>query len=130
MKKITFFVHNAYTTGGVERVLSLISNELSKKYEVEIISLYKTGDKPFFYFNENVKLRNIFGDKIHNLKKYIVYLLYKIKKFFRNYKTDFFVATGMPCVVLTFFMKNVAKYIAWEHSNSHGINETRMSSLR
>lgn len=126
MKKITFFVHNVYSIGGVERVLSLIANELSKKYEVEIISLYKTQEKPFFYLNEKIKLKNILGEKIYNPKKYILYLLYKIKKFFKNYKTDFFVATGIACVPLTMCMKNKAKYIAWEHCNSFAMGDGKL----
>ena len=42
MKKITFFINNMYSDGGTERVVSLIANELSKKYNVDIISLCKT----------------------------------------------------------------------------------------
>ena len=41
MKKITFFIYNIYTTGGTEKAVSLIANELSKKYEVDLISLCK-----------------------------------------------------------------------------------------
>ena len=29
-KKITFFIYNMYASGGTERVVSLIANELSK----------------------------------------------------------------------------------------------------
>lgn len=129
MKKITFFVHNIYTVGGVERVLSLIANELSKKYDVEIISLYKTAEKPYFYINENIKISNVLSNKVHNPKTHIFYLIHNVKKILKNYKTDYFVATGMVNVPLTIFMRKQAKYIAWEHGNTFGIGEGKMPYL-
>ncbi len=38
MKKVTFFTYDAYKDGGTERVMTMLANELSKTYEVEIIS--------------------------------------------------------------------------------------------
>ena len=68
MKKVTFFIYDMYTGGGTEKVVSLIANELSKKYDVEIISLYKTADNPFYKLNECVKLKNILTQELTPFK--------------------------------------------------------------
>lgn len=129
MKKITFFVNNIYVIGGVERVVSLIANELSKKYLVEIVSLYKTADNPFFNLNSKIKVSNILNDKIYNPKTHVFYLIGQAKKFLKNYDTDFFIVAGMVNVPLTIFMRKHSKYIAWEHGNAFGIGEGKMPYL-
>lgn len=118
MKKVTFFIYDMYTGGGTEKVVSLIANELSKKYDVEIISLYKTADNPFYKLNECVKLKNILTQELTPFKWYIPYLQYKLKKELKKEKTDVFISAGMKYICLTIFMRKYAKYIAWEHYNS------------
>lgn len=118
MKKITFFINNIYTDGGTERVVSLIANELAKKYEVVIISLCRTAEKPFYLLDNKVKLYNIMEEETKNLIIDFIKIRKKVKKFFKYYKTDVFVSAGMRYVGLTIFMRKRAKFIAWEHFNS------------
>ena len=59
-----------YTGGGIERVVSLIENEMSKKYEVEIISLYKTKKVPCYKLDDNIKLTYILEKELFPLKLY------------------------------------------------------------
>ena len=72
MKKITFFIHNMYKMGGTERVVSLIANRLSKEYEVEIISLHKEYEKPFYKMEDNIKIRSILGKELQQEGSYYV----------------------------------------------------------
>ena len=118
MKKITFFIYNIYTTGGTEKVVSLIANELSKKYEVELISMCKTKDEPAFKLNKNIKVINIMNKVPEPLRLYFPYLQLKLMKALKNYKTDAFICAGMRYVGLTIFMRRKTKYIAWEHFTS------------
>lgn len=118
MKKVTFFIYDMYTGGGIERVVSLIANEMSKRYEVEIISLYKTAEKPLYKLNENIKVSHILEKELFPMKVYYMYLRHKVKQFLKNYKTDFFICASMGFVGLTTFMRKRAKYIAWEHANT------------
>lgn len=121
MKKITFFVCDIYQMGGIEKVVSLIANELSRNYEVEIISLYKKNDTPFYKLNSNIKVWNILEKQLNPIKLYYPYLMYRTRKALKDLKTDVFVCAGMGYVGLNIFMRKRAKYIAWEHSNSsHG----------
>lgn len=119
MKKITFFIHNMYKMGGTERVVSLIANRLSKEYEVEIISLHKEYEKPFYKIEDNIKIRSILGKELQPIKLYYPYLLHETRKFLKNYHTDVFICAGMGDVGLTIFMHKRCKYIAWEHFYSN-----------
>lgn len=118
MKKITFFIYDMYTGGGIERVVSLIANEMSKKYEVEIISLYKTKKVPCYKLDDNIKLTYILEKELFPLKLYYPYLMYCTRKKLKNYKTDVFICASMGFVGLNIFMRKRAKYIAWEHANT------------
>lgn len=117
-KKITFFVYDLYQMGGIEKVVTLIANELCLNYDVEIISLYKKSDKPFYKLNSKIKVWNILEEQLDPIKLYYPYLMYKTHKALKNLKTDVFVCAGMGYVGLNIFMRKKAKYVAWEHSNS------------
>ncbi len=119
MKKITFFIQQVYGAGGTERVLSLIANELSKEYDVEIISMFKTKPVPFYELNEKITLNYIFEKEYNSYLLYFPYILYKAKKFFKSYHTDIFICTGMGMVIPTIHMAKKTTYIAWEHFNSN-----------
>lgn len=118
MKKISFFVYDIFQMGGIEKVVTLIANELSAKYDVEIISLYKRSDKPFYKLNDKIKVFNILEKQLNPIKLYYPYLIYKTKRALKNYKTDVFICAGMGYVGLNIFMRKRSKYIAWEHLTS------------
>lgn len=119
MKKITFFVHGIYKMGGTEKVVILIANELSKKYNVEIISLHREAEKPFYKVDDKVKIINVLErDELKPIKLYYPYFMYKVRKALKNYKTDIFICAGVADVALTTFMRKKAKFITWEHFNA------------
>lgn len=118
MKKITFFIHNIYKMGGTERVVGMIANELCKEYEVEIVSLHKESDNPFYNLDSRIRIIDILGKELQPIKLYYPYLMYKVKNALRNYKTDIFICAGIGDVGLTIFMRKKAKYITWEHFNA------------
>ncbi|XVG94920.1 glycosyltransferase [Eubacteriales bacterium KG125] len=55
MKKIAFVVYNISYWGGLNQVVANVANELSKKYEVHIISLF-LDDEVRYDFAENIKV--------------------------------------------------------------------------
>lgn len=83
MKKITFLMlHLNY--GGIEKQVTTLANELSKEYEVEIISLYDIlSGESFYLLDDKVKVKYIFNfgpnkDKIKDaLKKFKLITLIK-----------------------------------------------------
>lgn len=83
MKKITFLMlHLNY--GGIEKQVTTLANELSKEYEVEIISLYDIlSGESFYQLDDKVRIKYIFNfgqnkDKIKDaLKKFKLITLIK-----------------------------------------------------
>ncbi len=59
MKKIYFIDESLDKMGGVEKMISLLSNLWVHDYEVHLISLFNENEKPFFTFNSKVKYTKI-----------------------------------------------------------------------
>lgn len=118
MKKITFFTYDVYPSGGTERVMIMIANELAKKYSVEIISVLKSSDRPSYQINPNIKIIDLNLKKTEPLILHYPFLSMNIKKLLEQYTTDVFICVGMRYVPISIFMNKSAKYIAWEHYNS------------
>lgn len=68
MKKIYFIDEGLDRMGGVERVVSTLSNNLAEKYDVELISIYKSRKQPHFKYDEKIKINYIY-DKTNLFSK-------------------------------------------------------------
>ena len=97
MKKITFLMlHLNY--GGIEKQVSTLANELSKEYEVEIISLYDIlSGESFYQLDDKVRIKYIFNfgpnkDKIKDaLKKFkLITLIKQLYKALKILYTKYF----------------------------------------
>lgn len=80
--KIAYCIGNIHNSGGIERVISLKSNYLvNKDYEVHIVVINPSYEKPFFHFDSRIKFHylNLDFDKESGIIKHIN--LKKIKKF-------------------------------------------------
>ena len=40
---------------GVERIINTLSNDFVKRYDVELISLYKSNNETYFKYDDNIK---------------------------------------------------------------------------
>lgn len=97
MKKITFLMlHLNY--GGIEKQVTTLANELSKEYEVEIISLYDIlSGESFYQLDDKVRIKYIFNfgpnkDKIKDaLKKFkLITLIKQLCKVLKILYTKYF----------------------------------------
>ena len=95
--KIYFFEEGVDRVGGVERVISTLANEFSKKYKVNVISFYKTRKETFFKYNSDIDITYLSKRKRNkekrNYKNKIIYytirILEKIKDItYLSYKID------------------------------------------
>jgi glycosyltransferase involved in cell wall biosynthesis len=115
---VGIFMLNAFQFGGIERVVSLLTNELinTEKYEIEIISLFKTNKSPFFSLDERIRVSNIF-EKPFDLRKNFVKAVRGSRKFAKNNKFDVLITAGMGYVPFTWLAFRNTRHISWEHSN-------------
>jgi hypothetical protein len=70
-KTIVFFVLNIYKSGGIERVVTEISNRLCNNYDIIILSMFKTDEKPYFELNSSIKHQFIFNKEFNLRYKYL-----------------------------------------------------------
>jgi glycosyltransferase involved in cell wall biosynthesis len=130
MKKITFFTIDIYPAGGTEKAISIIANELVNFYEVTIISFRHTSNSPFFYFDPRINIINVdYKKETEPLRKKAIFIRHFLKKYLKNYKTDYFVCAGMRYVPITIFMRKRSKYIAWEHYSSFGKSRFTLTGI-
>lgn len=116
---ITILVSDIYKTGGVQRVVSILANYLTKKslYKITILSLFKTAEKPYFDLNPKISTKNIF-EQPFNLKLHFLKVVKGIKRNLKNNDTDLIIFAGMGLglfVKMGTFKNNSIKLIGWEH---------------
>lgn len=118
MKKICFLIGNLNSSGGTERVTTLIANALAeKKYQVSILSL-TNGKQPFFELVPSIKTYSLYPEKI-SFKKNFFGAIWRIRKFVTEHQIDTLVVVdSLSCIftVPALFGLEV-KHICWEHFN-------------
>lgn len=121
MTKVTFLVTNIYKCGGVQRVVSTIANKLSclSKYEISIISVFKTDNKPYFYLNDNITIRNLYNEPF-SIRRGFIRILKKLRRTLNIYEDDVLIFSGMGygsiIKLATIGIKKI-KIIGWEHQS-------------
>ena len=149
MKKVTILaLHLGY--GGIENAIVTLANLLCKKYDVEILSVYRLYNEPVFELDEKVKVNYISNIKPNKkemkyyLKKknfnmffkglalsaktgYVKYI--KTAGYLRKLNTDVIISTRTihNYLVSKFAPKNIKK-IGWEH-NHHNNNKKYINAL-
>lgn len=149
MKKITILaLHLGY--GGVENAVATLANLLCKKYDVEILSVYRLYNEPVYDLDSSIKVTYISNVKpnkkemMYYLKKknfsmlfkglgdsaktgYVKYI--KTANHLRKLDTDIIISTRTVhnFLVSKFVSKDIKK-IAWEH-NHHNDNKKYIKAL-
>lgn len=118
MRKISFFVLNIFQIGGIERVVTILANNLvnQERFQVEIISLFKTSNNPAFKLDKRVTVQYIF-DKPLIIRKNFVKIIKGCRKFAVDADVDILITAGMGYVPVSWLSFKPNKHIAWEHSN-------------
>ncbi|WP_302632330.1 glycosyltransferase family 4 protein [uncultured Clostridium sp.] len=132
MKKICFLSGDMSRSGGTERVLAIIANELCKKedlFEIHILSTVNEKNISFFKIDSRIKQNRILNSKSLNFKKQYFKVVKGIRDYIKENSIDVFidveVISSIFSIPATRFTKT--KHIAWEHFNFY---ENNGSSLR
>lgn len=69
--KICFITSTVFTLGGVQRVVSVLANELSKEHEIDILCTSDNSlvNREIYGLNENIKINiepNLWNENIKN----------------------------------------------------------------
>lgn len=118
MKKVTFLVGDLNSSGGTERVTSLVANKLiDLGYSISILSLVN-GCNPYFDLRKNIEVDSLYKNKI-SFKKNYLNIIFKIRKYIKHNNIDtLIVVDSISCIftVPALFGLNV-NHICWEHFN-------------
>ena len=68
MKKVSILALHL-GSGGIERITTMLANNLCKDYKVEIVSTYKIFPKPFFNLDSRVSVKYLIPDMVPNEKE-------------------------------------------------------------
>lgn len=122
-EKVLFVVADITYIGGIERVVTSLTNNLdSKKYDITILSLYKTNSKCNYKINANVSI-----DYLDEYDSYsgepgsfvrVAKLLKKIKllkSYLRNHVYDTVVANSFPIALALILSRCKSNLVAYEH---------------
>lgn len=148
MKSFTFLMHNIYALGGTVKAVSELANTLSDKgHKVEIISIFRAKDTPYFKLNSSVKIKhlvdyrlkpqNIISIFMNRLNKYTPllkpiylskhepglnqfskYIEYKLVRAINNVDTDVLVGTRASFnIFISKYYRGDAMIVGMEHMN-------------
>lgn len=124
MKNICIFYIDITHAAGIERVLSILSNELCRFTDIKltIVSLYKSNFQTAYPFNENVKIEYLnqtgYGDKPKSLKRLYFQLiqLKKVRSYFKIKSYDLILSQTFPMTAILYLAGlNTSKIISVEH---------------
>ncbi|WP_045499801.1 glycosyltransferase family 4 protein [Vibrio hyugaensis] len=135
--KILFILSDITLTGGIERVISILSNSLvNHNLEIEILSLYKTNESIQFEIDKSVKItylnKNIQLDGTpHSFRRLVKHLASfgKLRKHLSTNKYDWIIANSFPPAFQLFFSKKTSKWIVYEHVH-HDYYNKYMRAIR
>ena len=118
MKKICFLIGNLNSSGGTERVTTLIANALAQKnFQVSILSLVD-GKQSFFELEPDIKTYSLYPEKISFKKKFLG-AVWRIRRFVTQNQIDILVVVDSISCIFTIpalFGLNI-KHVCWEHFN-------------
>jgi len=89
--KVIFIDFSLDKLGGVERVISTLTNELVNKYDIEICSVYKHSDQPFYKYNEKIRFNYLIDNsQLLSTKSNTKYGFYFFRIFEKIFELTFY----------------------------------------
>ena len=127
MKKICFFLTDASDEGGIQRVITELSNHFVNGYEIWIVSIFYKDSNDIsilpYKLNKNVNFKGFINkNTTHNkiIKKIkTLFAISKLYFFLKKQKVDVLIANGMESVMWSFLPAclNRLKYICCDHTS-------------
>lgn len=150
MKKVTILALHL-GAGGIERIVSMLANNLCNNYKVEVVSTYKLFNKPFFTLDDKISIKYLIPDLKPNreeIKKYLSDFRFikafkecikalKILKLKKNTMIEYLKKCDSDVIISTRDIHNelLGKYgnkyslkIGWEH-NHHNNNSKYINKI-
>lgn len=123
MKSIDILILDITLIGGIERVASILANNFSPKYQVRIISIYKTNENIFYDIDNSVEIiylsevKLISSKKLDKLINYFL-LFNLLKVYLKSTNSDVVISMFTNINIISAFYSKLYKklFIATEHA--------------
>lgn len=134
MKKICFLSGDMSRSGGTERVLAIIANELCKKedlFEIHILNITNDSMESFFCLDKRIKMGRVLKKSNINFKRNYFNVVKGIKRYVKANKIDVFIDVDVLSCIFSIpvtKLENI-KHISWEHFNFFQNNGTKLRDI-
>lgn len=121
--KLLFIVADITFVGGIERVITNLSNSLSRTgISIEILSLYKSNNDCSFNLNNDIKISYLnesskYDGRPGSIKRLLKHLgnIKKLREFLKNNKYDIIISNSFPTSFQLYFTQKNCSWITYEH---------------
>lgn len=130
MKKILFLTGNINNSGGTERVLSLIANNLVHHgYSIEIACIQR-GDNPYFEIDNDIIIHSLYKTSGRVLFR-LPFLIFKLRNLIKKNKYDIVITVETMGVFISIpsLLGLKTRHICWEHFNFNNDNGVKNRKL-
>ena len=118
MKKICFVIYDFSVFGGVEKVLSVLANSLSERYEVHVVSICSENECVAYELKNSVKY-SVLSDAPGRIRNLAIECFPKLKSYIKSNNIDIVLLMGnypVPiCLPIKPFVK--AKFVYCDHGS-------------
>lgn len=130
MKKIAIVKWSIDRTDGGLKVAVNLSNELSKHYEVHLLSMIST-EQNFFPIKNEICYRNLSSKKL-SMSKHFLQAVQKLRTYLIEHKIDIVLGIGISMngvgIASTFGLKT--KFVSCDHTNSIVDIDTKVKKIQ
>lgn len=128
------FIHSGFSnSGGIERAVSIIANELSNQPDHNIFSVeYVNNGKQCVELNHKIRRFGLYKSAISMTRAFVKSnLIHKVKKILKENDIDVVIGCGVLYFPITVIAArhNGAKSICWEHTNPKITNDYRFQRI-
>ncbi|KAB7688527.1 glycosyltransferase [Plesiomonas shigelloides] len=116
--KICFFIGGLNSSGGTERVSSVIASELQQRgYQIHMLNL-QCGDKPFFELADGIQVNQLFTSVGRGMLR-LPLVIVKLRRYLKQHKIDILidVESMLALYALPAVIGLNVRHICWEHFN-------------
>lgn len=126
MKKIVYLLSNIDGQGGIQRVLSLLSNKLIDEYNITIISIFKCNSGSVYKYDNRIKIVYLFNEEGFDLRLNFIKVYFKLRKVLKKIKYDKFLvqAAGLSlfCIGNVDLKQTVVvEHVGYSNSKKFGL---------
>lgn len=130
-KKILFLTGDLNNSGGTERVLTLIANELSSNGHTIEIACIQRGDKPYFMIDNSIIIHSLYRNPGRVLFR-LPLLIFKLRNIIKKNKYDIIITveTMGALISIPSLIGLKKRHICWEHfnfNNDNGVKNRRFA---